>query len=358
VPGVFLGSVGAAHDRDALDACGITHVLTVAGGFPPKFPDVYEYLVIDVADVSSENLDAHFEKCLKFIARALLDGGRVLVHCFAGRSRSSTVVAAYVMATEGLSLEETMALIKNARPCAMPNAGFAKQLAAFERRLSAARSEGRLLGRVQLDAANDGINRLAAVAVDAAAGLESDASSEDEEREEEEGKGKVSDPCEPEEDDETNAEGRGGRPRASSRRGWRDDRREGELRGVARRARRRCSSSAGSSTARHVPIGVPRLTTLYYRLRRKNARAWRHCAPLASCPKSISILANATRTVIARRASGATGSPGARGSRHGAVHAWLERGDEVPGRAGTPAPSSTRASSPELPRALRPRPRR
>jgi hypothetical protein len=212
VPGVFLGSVGAAHDRDALDACGITHVLTVAGGFPPKFPDVYEYLVIDVADVSSENLDAHFEKCLKFIARALLDGGRVLVHCFAGRSRSSTVVAAYVMATEGLSLEETMALIKNARPCAMPNAGFAKQLAAFERRLSAARSEGRLLGRVQLDAANDGINRLAAVAVDAAAGLESDASSEDEEREEEEGKGKVSDPEPPEEDDETNAEGEGGDP--------------------------------------------------------------------------------------------------------------------------------------------------
>jgi hypothetical protein len=65
---------------------------------------------------------------------------------------------------------------------------------------------------VQLDAANDGINRLAAVAVDAAAGLESDASSEDEKREEEEGKGKVSDPCEPEEDDETNAEGEGGDP--------------------------------------------------------------------------------------------------------------------------------------------------
>jgi hypothetical protein len=185
VPGVFLGSVGAAHDRGALDSFGITHVMTVAGGFPPKFPDAYEYLVIDVADVASEDLDAHFEKCLRFIARALLDGGRVLVHCFAGRSRSSTVVAAYVMVTEGLSLAETMKLIKDARPCAAPNAGFERQLRGFERRLSDARAEGRLLGRKQLDAANVGMNQLAAVAADAAAGLTSDASDADETEKEE-----------------------------------------------------------------------------------------------------------------------------------------------------------------------------
>lgn len=189
---MFLGSVGAAHDRGALDSIGITHVMTVAGGFPPKFPDAYEYLVIDVADVASEDLDAHFEKCLRFIARALLDGGRVLVHCFAGRSRSSTVVAAYVMVTEGLSLAETMKLIKDARPCAAPNAGFERQLRSFERRLSDARAEGRLLGRKQLDAANVGMNQLAAVAADAAAGLTSDASDasdadETEKEEEEEG---------------------------------------------------------------------------------------------------------------------------------------------------------------------------
>ena len=182
--------MGAAHDRGALDSIGITHVMTVAGGFPPKFPDAYEYLVIDVADVASEDLDAHFEKCLRFIARALLDGGRVLVHCFAGRSRSSTVVAAYVMVTEGLSLAETMKLIKDARPCAAPNAGFERQLRSFERRLSDARAEGRLLGRKQLDAANVGMNQLAAVAADAAAGLTSDASDADEtekDKEEEEG---------------------------------------------------------------------------------------------------------------------------------------------------------------------------
>ena len=208
VPGVFLGSVGAAHDRVQLDASGITHVLTGAGGFPPKFPEIYEYLVIDVADVSSEKLSSHFERCLKFIARALLDGGRVLVHCFAGRSRSSTVVAAYVMATEGLPLVETMKLIQTVRPCASPNSGFTVQLAEFEAHLSKARAEGRLLGRVQLDAiSTEGINRLASVAVDAAAGLETSESDSEtprgednveiEAEEKNEGKGKASDAKQP-----------------------------------------------------------------------------------------------------------------------------------------------------------------
>ena len=152
LPGVFLGSIGAAHNEDALRRHRITHVLTVASSFAPRFPDAYEYLVVDVADAPSENLRAHFERCLKFIARARLDGVNVLVHCFAGRSRSATIVAAYAMATEGTSLEETMRAMKEKRPTAGPNRGFAAQLRAFERELTERRRDGRLLGRLQLDA--------------------------------------------------------------------------------------------------------------------------------------------------------------------------------------------------------------
>lgn len=110
-----------------------------------------------------------------------------MVHCFAGRSRSTTVVAAYVMATEGYSFKETMILIKRVRPAAQPNAGFVAQLVAFEKHLEKARAEGRLLGRVQLEGEIEnehdlsGINHLASVAVDVAACLESDTSSVDSE---------------------------------------------------------------------------------------------------------------------------------------------------------------------------------
>jgi len=152
VPDVFLGSIGAAHNREVLQRLNITHVLTVAGGFEPKFPSEFTYECVDVKDVPEERLCVHFDRCLKFIAKCLLDGGRVLVHCFAGKSRSATICAAYVMATEGWTLDEALKAIGDARPAAAPNHGFMTQLASFERELVKARTEGRLLGRVQLDA--------------------------------------------------------------------------------------------------------------------------------------------------------------------------------------------------------------
>ena len=152
VPDVFLGSIGAAHNREVLQRLNITHVLTVAGGFEPKFPSEFTYECVDVKDVPEERLCVHFDRCLKFIAKCLLDRGRVLVHCFAGKSRSATICAAYVMATEGWTLDEALKAIGDARPAAAPNHGFMTQLASFERELVKARTEGRLLGRVQLDA--------------------------------------------------------------------------------------------------------------------------------------------------------------------------------------------------------------
>ena len=150
---MFLGSIGAAHNKESLVRLGVTHILTVASGFPPKHPDDFTYCLVDVADRPEEGLSRHFDRCLKFIAQALLDKGKVLVHCFAGKSRSVTICAAYAMATEGTTLTETMTRIRSVRPVAGPNSGFMRQLRDFEEELTQARGKGRLLGRVQIAAA-------------------------------------------------------------------------------------------------------------------------------------------------------------------------------------------------------------
>ena len=46
---------------------------------------------VDISDVETANLLVHLPGCVDFIRGALEGGGKVLVHCAAGVSRSSTV---------------------------------------------------------------------------------------------------------------------------------------------------------------------------------------------------------------------------------------------------------------------------
>ncbi len=55
-----------------------------------------------------------------------------MVHCAAGISRSATIVIAYIMSATQLTLEETLNLVKLARPPIDPNPGFRKQLQEFQ----------------------------------------------------------------------------------------------------------------------------------------------------------------------------------------------------------------------------------
>lgn len=58
-------------------------------------------------------------------------GGRVLVHCVAGVSRSATMVVGYLMHSTGASLNEAMRFVRKRR-FIEPNEGFMMQLAELE----------------------------------------------------------------------------------------------------------------------------------------------------------------------------------------------------------------------------------
>ena len=53
--------------------------------------------------------------------------GGVLVHCYAGQSRSVAFILAYLCACQGLSLPDAYRVVVAARPCARPNAGEAPE---------------------------------------------------------------------------------------------------------------------------------------------------------------------------------------------------------------------------------------
>ncbi|KAI9005968.1 protein-tyrosine phosphatase-like protein, partial [Gaertneriomyces semiglobifer] len=57
----------------------------------------------------------------------------VFVHCKAGRSRSATVVIAYLVVYGGMSLKEAYEKVKQARPGVSPNLGFMLALLRIEK---------------------------------------------------------------------------------------------------------------------------------------------------------------------------------------------------------------------------------
>lgn len=62
-------------------------------------------------------------------------GGRVLVHCHAGVSRSATVSMAYIMKSLNYDLRSAYDFVKSKRSCVSPNLHFMGQLLEFEKRL-------------------------------------------------------------------------------------------------------------------------------------------------------------------------------------------------------------------------------
>lgn len=88
---------------------------------------------VAVDDTDKTNLLEHVVPTADFIDQALSRGESVLVHCQAGVSRSTTLVAAYLMLKKGLNVEQALDKIRAVRPQVEPSEAFMMQLEMLER---------------------------------------------------------------------------------------------------------------------------------------------------------------------------------------------------------------------------------
>jgi hypothetical protein len=93
----------------------------------------------------NDDIVHRFDSAASQIHEWLEGGKRVLVHCFAGASRSVTAVIWYLMRYEGHAWDDALALIKQQRAIANPNIRFELPLRlAFGERLTEAWIEERI----------------------------------------------------------------------------------------------------------------------------------------------------------------------------------------------------------------------
>ncbi|NIG59939.1 dual specificity protein phosphatase 13 isoform X4 [Pontoporia blainvillei] len=141
-PNLFLGDAYAARDKNKLTQLGITHIVNVAAGkfqvdtganFYRGMP--LEYYGIEADDNPFFDLSVYFLPVARYIQSALsIPQGRVLVHCAMGVSRSATVVLAFLMICENMTLVEAIQTVQAHRDIC-PNSGFLRQLQVLDNRL-------------------------------------------------------------------------------------------------------------------------------------------------------------------------------------------------------------------------------
>lgn len=121
---IIIGNADFAMCKDLLKDAGITHILNCAKEQPCKFPQDFVYLKLNLDDWGDEDIMSLFEGTNKFIE----ESNKVYVHCMAGRSRSVSILIAYLMWKNKWNFREAYQFVKSKRSRACPNNGFIEQL--------------------------------------------------------------------------------------------------------------------------------------------------------------------------------------------------------------------------------------
>jgi len=127
--GLYLGDRCAAVDLPLLSEHGITHVVNCA----EELSDIHyeqlhyrQYPLLDGAYYPP--LRPSLDDGVQYIERAMERDGRVFVHCFAGISRSASIVAGYLMKKNCWTPDQAIEYIQKRRSIADPNEVFRPQL--------------------------------------------------------------------------------------------------------------------------------------------------------------------------------------------------------------------------------------
>lgn len=129
---LYLSNGRAARDVSLLSRCQITCIIDATELGTDTPPPGMEYIHIPVSDSPLCPLSDHFDRVADVIQRRGESGGRTLLHCNAGVSRSASFCLAYLMKHHNVSLLEAHRRLKSCRPMVRPNNGFWKQLIVYE----------------------------------------------------------------------------------------------------------------------------------------------------------------------------------------------------------------------------------
>lgn len=144
---LFLGSVKDAQDPAFLAKHQIRYIINVSQEEYWSVDKRVQIVTFKVDDSATADIASLFPPTRNLInnvrdryyrneAAKKTSRPAVLVHCQKGRSRSVTIVLAYLIYVNGWSVAEAMKYVAARRPCAEPNIGFMEELRKLQESLT------------------------------------------------------------------------------------------------------------------------------------------------------------------------------------------------------------------------------
>jgi protein-tyrosine phosphatase len=129
---LYLGDHEVARNKKLLDVCNITNIISIGNKIELEkiyryFPDK-NYHLIEIEDNLNSKISEHFAECNQRIKSCIEKGESILVHCFAGISRSTTLILSHLIGNEKMSYYSAFYFLKKRRPFINPNMNFIDQL--------------------------------------------------------------------------------------------------------------------------------------------------------------------------------------------------------------------------------------
>ncbi|GAM27074.1 hypothetical protein SAMD00019534_102490 [Acytostelium subglobosum LB1] len=131
---LYLGAARDTKNVFEMKRRNITHIVSCAG----TVHNESEYRSLrahNLEDVPEQDILTFIDEAYLFIEQARKEDGVVFVHCLAGRSRSPTVILAYLMIAKRLPLNQLYTTLHQTRSCVQPNDGFMIQLMQLEQKV-------------------------------------------------------------------------------------------------------------------------------------------------------------------------------------------------------------------------------
>ncbi len=126
---LYLGCIQTTWNDYVYKYYDINVVYTIGRDLEPMIMDNMEHHVFLVDDIPGAKINFAL---LNSIHENLKKRKNCLIHCFAGISRSPTVIIAYLMKYHNMDFESAYNHVKSIRDCINPNEGFVHQLLDFD----------------------------------------------------------------------------------------------------------------------------------------------------------------------------------------------------------------------------------